>query len=123
MGESVEEELSAAQLSELKTDLLNLQQELSEHLQRIGQDSQPVQLDQQMVGRLSRMDAMQQQQMAQASQAHMQAHLSRVQLALKALEQGEFGYCRDCDRIIAFARLKVRPDSPLCVVCQQRNEL
>lgn len=117
------EDLTTAQLSELKNDLLNTQQELSGHLQRIDQDSQPVQLDQQMVGRLSRMDAMQQQQMAQASQAHMLAHFHRVQLALQALEEGDFGFCRDCDQGIGFARLKIRPDSPLCVSCQQRNEM
>jgi DnaK suppressor protein len=116
------EELTTAQLSELKTDLLNTQQELSGQLQRIDQDSQPVQLDQQMVGRLSRMDAMQQQQMAQASQAHMQAHFKRVQLALHAMEEGDFGCCHDCDKAIAFPRLKIRPDSPLCVACQQRSE-
>ena len=116
------EPLSEDRLGELRSDLQRLQRELQGQLERIGNDSQPVQLDQQMVGRLSRMDAMQQQQMAQASQSHMRAHLSRVTLALKALEEGEFGYCRSCDEPIPFARLKIRPDSPLCVGCQQVNE-
>ena len=116
------EPLSEAQLHELRADLQTVQEELRGRLQRIGDDSQPVQLDQQMVGRLSRMDAMQQQQMAQASQSQMRAQLSRVTLALSAIDEGEFGYCRSCDEPIAFARLKVRPDSPLCVACQQRNE-
>jgi DnaK suppressor protein len=114
--------LSEEQLRELREDLEQLQRQLRGQLERIGDDSQPVQLDQQMVGRLSRMDAMQQQQMARASQSHMRAHLSRVSLALKAMEEGEFGYCKSCDEPIGFARLKVRPDSPLCIACQQHNE-
>ena len=116
------EAINVHQQEELRADLELLRFELEGQLERISNDSQPVQLDQQMVGRLSRMDAMQQQQMAQASQAHMRAHLKRVLLALKAIEKGEFGYCRECDEAVPFARLKARPDSPLCVVCQQLNE-
>ncbi len=115
-------ELSADQLAELETDLRGLREELAEQLQRLGEDSKPVELDQQMVGRLSRMDAMQQQQMAAANASHTRAHLSRIDLALQAITDGEFGYCRQCDKPIAWLRLKVRPDSPLCVSCQELNE-
>ncbi|MEP5764976.1 MAG: TraR/DksA family transcriptional regulator [Halieaceae bacterium] len=115
-------QLTAAQLAELRADLELLVAELGEQLQRLDEDSKPVELDQQMVGRLSRMDAMQQQQMATANAAHIKAHLNRVRLALAAMDSGEFGYCRQCDEIIAWPRLKARPDSPLCVACQQLNE-
>ncbi len=81
-----------------------------------------VELDQSKVGRLSRMDAMQQQQMAVASASHIKAHLSRVSLALLAIGEGDYGYCRQCDEPIAWLRLKARPDSPLCVRCQGLNE-
>jgi DnaK suppressor protein len=115
-------ELSDQQLRELAADLSALQQELEARLGRAEGDSGPVILDQQRVGRLSRMDAMQQQQMARASQAQASALLNRVNLALQAIAEGEFGWCRDCDQPIGYARLKARPDSPLCVVCQARNE-
>ncbi len=119
----VSAELNGEQLAELKADLERLHLELEDQLARAAVDSQPVQLDQQSVGRLSRMDAMQQQQMAAANLAHARAHLSRVVLALAAIESGEFGYCRQCDEPIGFARLKIRPDSPLCMGCQQSNEM
>jgi DnaK suppressor protein len=115
-------ELTDAQRQELQQDLLRSRGELQEQLQRTEADSKPVQLDQQMVGRLSRMDAMQQQQMAAATVTQVKAHLKRVALALAAIEAGDFGYCRKCDEPIAFPRLKVRPDSPLCIRCQQANE-
>ena len=114
--------LRADQLEELRADLENLREELCGQLARLGDDSRPVTLDQQAVGRLSRMDAMQQQQMAAAKASHSRALLSRVERALAAMEEGEFGYCNDCGEAIAFARLKIRPDSPLCVACQGRNE-
>ncbi len=114
--------LTAAQRTELESDLRLHKRELEAQLQQLEQDSKPVELDQQMVGRLSRMDAMQQQQMALASASHARAHLNRVSLALAAISAGDFGYCRQCDEPIAWQRLKARPDSPLCVQCQQLNE-
>lgn len=114
--------LSQAQLAELRADLDTLDRELSSQLERLGDQSRPVTLDQQAVGRLSRMDAMQQQQMATANAAHIRAHLSRVRLAIAGMDSGDFGICRDCGVDIGFARLKIRPDSPLCVSCQGRNE-
>ena len=115
-------ELTPSELEELRADLEFQRLELEEQLEALQGESKPVELDQQLVGRLSRMDAMQQQQMAQANRAHITAHLSRVRLALAALAEGEFGYCKSCDEAIPFPRLKARPDSPLCVQCQQRNE-
>jgi DnaK suppressor protein len=118
----VSEALTSAQAAELRVDLERLAEELSAQLQRLGEDSRPVTLDQQAVGRLSRMDAMQQQQMAVANAGHIRAHLNRVRRAIASMGSGDFGVCQDCGADIAFARLKVRPDSPLCVECQGRNE-
>ena len=114
--------LSREQIAELSADLHAVQLELLEQLKSAGDDSKPVQLDQQMVGRLSRMDAMQQQQMTRASQVQAKAHLSRVLLALKAIKGEEYGWCNDCDEPIAFPRLKARPDARLCLNCQTKKE-
>ena len=115
-------ELTPEQVLELQRDLVQQREELADQLSRSDKNSQPVELDQQLVGRLSRMDAIQQQQMAAANAAQAAAHLNRVELALAAVESGDFGYCRRCDEPIGFARLKARPDSPLCLNCQQDNE-
>lgn len=116
------DKLDVAGLAELRADLQRLVVELGGQLERLEEDSRPVQLDQQSTGRLTRMDAMQQQQMASANANHIRAHLNRVRRALAAMDSGDYGYCRDCGEAIAFARLKIRPDSPLCVGCQGRNE-
>jgi DnaK suppressor protein len=118
----VSDPLTPARIAELRADLERLDGDLSGQLQRLGEDSRPVTLDQQSVGRLSRMDAIQQQQMAVANAGHIRAHLQRVRRAIAAIESGDFGHCRDCGGEIGFERLKVRPDSPLCIACQGQIE-
>ena len=77
----------------------------------------PVELDQQSVGRLSRMDAMQVQAMAQAVELRRKGRLQRIQAALKRLEEGEFGYCADCGEDIPMKRLAVDLTLTHCVDC------
>ena len=76
-----------------------------------------VELDQQSVGRLSRMDAMQQQEMAQAQERTRQRDLQRIELAFRRLKDGEYGYCVDCDHEIPEGRLKIDPMAERCVNC------
>ena len=85
------------------------------------QSRAPVTLDQQSVGRLSRMDAMQQQAMTAANRQRNKVRLHLVDAALK-MDPDEYGICKKCDEDIGYARLKVRPESPFCVTCQNKNE-
>lgn len=79
---------------------------------------QIVTLDQQSVGRLSRMDAMQQQAMANATEARRQARILQLTAALERLKSGEFGYCVDCGEDIAPSRLNANPTVTKCISCQ-----
>ncbi len=76
-----------------------------------------VELDQQSVGRLSRMDALQNQAMAQATGARRTAERQRLVAALKRMDDGEFGYCEECGDEIAEARLRLDPAATRCVDC------
>ena len=80
-------------------------------------DRRPVELDQQSVGRLSRMDAMQVQAMAQAVEVRRKGRLQRIEAALKRLDEGEFGYCADCGEDIPMKRLAVDLTLTHCVDC------
>jgi len=87
-------------------------------LSEISADSrQAVTLDQQSVGRLSRMDAMQAQAMAQANERHRRSELSRIDAALRRVEEGEYGYCLKCGEAIAAKRLEADPAASFCVEC------
>jgi len=77
----------------------------------------PVELDQQSVGRLSRMDAMQQQAMNMANEARRQHRRNLLVAALQRIDDGDFGFCVTCDEAIATGRLDIDPAVTLCVNC------
>jgi len=81
-----------------------------------------VELQQDSVGRLSRMDAMQQQAMAQATERRRQAERRRIIGALERIEDGEWGYCLSCGEEIAEKRLHHDPSVPLCLGCASGAE-
>ena len=78
-----------------------------------------VALDQQAVGRLSRMDALQNQAMAEAQSRRRQAERQRVQAALRRLDDGEYGFCLTCGEEIAAKRLALDPALALCADCMR----
>ena len=80
-------------------------------------ERRPVELDQQSVGRLSRMDALQVQAMAKAIKARRQAQLQRIRLALQRIDEGEYGYCARCGDEIPMKRLEIDAATELCVNC------
>lgn len=81
----------------------------------------PVELDQQSVGGLSRMDAMQQQSMDLAREERRRQRLGILSAALRRMEEDEFGYCLSCGEDIAAARLAADPAATLCVDCQRKK--
>jgi DnaK suppressor protein len=115
-------DLSKRQLDELAIDLKTIRDQLMQAIDDNQGQVEPVQLDQQSVGRVSRIDAIQQQQMAKALKQQQRQHLQQVIRALNDLDNDDYGYCQHCGHVIAFARLKARPESEMCVKCQQKNE-
>ncbi len=77
----------------------------------------PVELDQQAVGRLSRMDALQVQAMALETSRRRGVELRRIAAALVRIDEGEYGYCLECGEEIAVRRLELAPAAPLCIGC------
>lgn len=102
-----------------------LQQSLSEitgNIDRVKEAAKPVELDQNRVGRLSRMDAMQGQAMAQASSQRQQQQTQLIKQALSRIELGEFGDCLECGDAIANNRLKIDPSAKFCIQCAEHFE-
>ena len=82
-----------------------------------AEDRSPVELDQQTVGRLSRLDAIQVQQMAQATEARRKSRLQRIAGAIKRIDDGSFGECMKCGEDIALKRLQLDPAVAQCIDC------
>jgi len=115
-------ELTSRQKNELTKQLKSKAAELELHLEGSRQSTKPVTLDQQAVGRVSRMDAIQQQQMAVASREQSTLLHKLVTTALLRVKSGEYGYCLLCGEPIAFARLEAQPHTPNCLDCQSAME-
>ena len=77
----------------------------------------PVELDQQSVGRLSRMDALQKQNMELATEHLRQVRVRAINAALQRIDNGEFGYCIICGEEIAPQRLDFDPAIAFCILC------
>lgn len=84
--------------------------------------AQTVVLDQTRVGRLSRMDALQQQAMLRESNRRRELALQRIVGALSRINDREYGYCVNCDNEIASNRLEIDPAATLCIDCANRLE-
>lgn len=97
-------------LLERKSELLDTSKDSSE-------TRKPVTLDQQSIGRLSRMDAMQQQAMAIANETQRQNELSRIENALKRIQNNEYGICISCGEDISIRRLEIHPTAFTCINC------
>jgi DnaK suppressor protein len=100
-----------------KERLLRMKSEITDLSDAAKNNRKPVALDQQSVGRLSRMDSLQVQAMDQAAEQRRRRDLLRIGSALERLETGDYGYCVTCDEEIGAKRLDLDPATPLCIQC------
>ncbi|HCR1517626.1 TPA: TraR/DksA C4-type zinc finger protein [Pseudomonas aeruginosa] len=112
----------ALNLAHFKALLEQRAAELNRLLEDAESRPQSVELDQSKVGRLSRMDALQQQAMSDAIRSRAQHERVRLQLALKRWQAGEYGWCSQCGELIASGRLEFDPATPFCITCASRTE-
>ena len=85
-------------------------------------EARPAELDQARVGRLSRMDALQAQEMAAATERRRELELERIDAALQRIASGDFGFCVLCGDDIGLERLEFDPTTPLCIACARQSE-
>jgi len=111
------DELTPEQIEELRTALQERQAELQHLLEVTREGTRPVDL-QEPIGRLTRMDAIQQQKMTAANRRSNEVRLQQVMSALDAIARDAYGSCRKCEEPIGHRRLKARPEAPYCLDCQ-----
>ena len=114
--------MTDAELEKFRQQLLTLQSELQELEIESVEDGLPVELDQAKVGRLSRMDALQGQQMALETSRRRQQQLRQVTAAQRRLDAGDYGFCLECDEEINSRRLAVNPASAYCIRCAESRD-
>lgn len=98
--------------SELERTLARIERSI-----RTNGNGQSREIDQSAVGRLSRIEALQNQGLTQNLQEREQLKLREVSEALQRLDEGSFGVCSDCNAPIQFERLLVFPEARTCCGC------
>ena len=111
--------LTEQQLEHLRKRLLEQRAALEGVADSSRAAGETVELDQTRQGRLSRMDALQQQAVAQASESRRVLQLKRIAGALQRIERGSYGNCARCGEAIALARLEADPAATLCIDCAE----
>lgn len=91
-------------------------------LGRTVDDVKPIEASGSAIGRVTRIDAIQMQGMAQMSRAQLELRLEKVRNALAALDAGTYGTCRYCKGPIDLSRLEALPEAPFCLPCQESFE-
>lgn len=111
--------MNESDIEKFRQKLLQQRKEIQQLQTSLQESSQTVILDQSRVGRLSRMDAMQGQQMALEASRRRQLQLTNIKSALQRLENGEYGYCLQCGEEIDRRRLDFDPASSHCIECAE----
>ena len=101
--------------------LLKLREELSELIENATDGAKPVDLGE-PIGRISRVDAIQQQRILAANRQSAQQRLLQVGAALTRIDAGEYSGCLGCGEDIEPRRLEAHPEAPLCIECQSQRE-
>ena len=108
-------------LDHFRAKLASAREDLIEEDGQAEANRAPVTLEQDSVGRLSRVDAMQMQAMALAQSRRRQIGLAATAAALRRIEDGEFGFCLHCGEDIAPARLEHNPTTVTCINCARKG--
>ena len=69
------------------------------------------------LGRLSRLEAMQDQQLVMEMRRRKKRQLVEIKTALSKLEMGNYGICIFCSLEISAERLKAAPEVQTCIRC------
>jgi DnaK suppressor protein len=88
----------------------------------VAQSAATVELDQASVGRVSRIDAIQQQAMAIGFQGRLQVRKRKLEAALGRIASGRYGLCCDCQSEIESERLEADPATVFCLECAAQRE-
>lgn len=89
---------------------------LEEEIVHLSEAAKPISPDN-AIGRLSRQEAMQDQQILLANLNGSKTRLSRLQRALGCIDDEAFGLCVQCEELIPVGRLMLLPESTSCVNC------
>jgi DnaK suppressor protein len=94
---------------------------IGSELAAVAESTEPVAPDV-SIGRLSRLDSMQMQQMALAGRRRLEEERARLHEAVIRIDAGRYGTCALCGEDIDAERLEYQPDAVACMPCMRRRK-
>ena len=114
-----ETRINETELEQFKRRLISLRAELQNPEESSKEATKPVDMDQAASGRLSRMEVMQAQLIAEEPARRRQRQLGKVEGALRRIEAGDYGNCFICGDELDSRRLSADPTTTRCVKCME----
>lgn len=113
--------LAPEQRDMVRDELLRQLTKLERSMKANGAAARPRDLEQDTVGRLSRVEALQSQGLTKTLAAREQQQLEKIVAALRRLEEGTYGACNGCGAPIPMERLMIYPETLACSTCACRS--
>lgn len=113
--------MDAAQRQEIKDFILDQIMQIREEIRSLREQTRPIPPDN-AIGRLSRMEAINDKGVAETKLRTTLARLARLEQALRRTGEDDFGLCGECGEAIPAARLKLLPEIGLCVGCLEERQ-
>ncbi len=104
---------------DFKLKLLDLIQKTEEEIAQLSDSVQPISPDN-AIGRISRMDAINNKSVNELAMRNLQQKLEGLQILLKNLYNDDFGKCAKCKADIPEQRMLLAPYSRFCVKCAKK---
>lgn len=108
--------MKAEERKQLKEKIIEAITHTEKEVERLEDATKPI-APENSIGRISRMDAINNKGVAEASLRSARRKLSKLKVALTKIDAPEFGICARCKKPIPSARLMYMPESTYCVNC------
>lgn len=112
--------MNATDKDTLKQKIQETIVQTEQEIARLVEDTQPISPENSL-GRVSRMDAINNKSVAEAALRSFKKKLGKLKLALTKIEEPSFGSCDFCKNPIAAKRLMFMPQSTRCVHCADKR--
>jgi DnaK suppressor protein len=111
--------MTVQERNELKEKIHKTISKTESDIERLVEETKPISPEN-SIGRVSRMDAINNKSVAEAALRSSKRKLAALQHALTKIDSPEFGKCSRCGGRIKPARLMFLPESSQCVRCAAR---
>ena len=109
-------QLNAMDKVQVKTTVLNEILKTETSIENYKELTKPISPND-AIGRVSRMDAINNKSVNEASLRQAKIKLNNLKRVLSKIDDSDFGICLKCQQTIPVGRILIRPESLLCVNC------